>query len=91
MEARCGSQITVTCLRGLDSGKDENGLMKSAAVLLLLFTLHTAAAQTPPQLDTLRAEGYEALYNLDYEAARKRFQKMIEIAPEHPVERGLEF
>lgn len=37
------------------------------------------------QLDTLRAEGYDALYNLDYEGARKRFQKMIELAPDHPA------
>ena len=33
----------------------------------------------------LRAEGYEALYNLEYEGARKRFQKMTEIAPDHPA------
>ena len=58
--------------------------MKTAAFLLLL-TLQTAAAQTPPQLDTLRTEGYEALYNLDYQTARKRFQKMIDLAPEHPA------
>ena len=37
------------------------------------------------QLDALRTEGYEALYNLDYEGARKRFQKMIELAPDHPA------
>ena len=43
------------------------------------------AAQAPPQLDALRAEGYEALYNLDYEGARRRFQKMIDLAPDHPA------
>jgi len=37
------------------------------------------------QLDTLRAEGYEALYNLDYEGARRRFQKIVELAPEDPA------
>jgi tetratricopeptide (TPR) repeat protein len=36
-------------------------------------------------LDTLRAEGYEALYNLDYDGARRHFQKMIELAPDHPA------
>jgi hypothetical protein len=41
-------------------------------------------AQTA-RLDVLRAEGYEALYNLDYETARRRFQKMIELAPDHPA------
>jgi hypothetical protein len=57
--------------------------MKFLLVLLLLST--PALAQSPPQLETLRTEGYEALYNLDYAAARKRFQKMIDIAPEHPA------
>jgi len=37
------------------------------------------------QLDVLRAEGYDALYNLDYQGARKRFQKMIDLAPDHPA------
>ncbi len=37
------------------------------------------------RLDTLRAEGYEALYNLDYEAARRRFREMIQLAPDHPA------
>ena len=38
-----------------------------------------------PNLDTLRAEGYEALFNLDYETAHNRFQKMIDIAPDNPA------
>ena len=55
--------------------------------LLVCVTLSFAkgVAQAPPQLNTLRAEGYEALYNLDYEGARRRFQKMIELAPDHPA------
>jgi hypothetical protein len=57
----------------------------------MLVSLITATAQTTEKpgdnrarLDTLRAEGYEALYNLDYEGARKRFREMIQIAPDHP-------
>lgn len=45
----------------------------------------TAAQDQRKQLDTLRAEGYDALYNLDYQGARKRFQKMIDLAPDHPA------
>lgn len=52
--------------------------------LLLSFTSVSAQDQRA-QLDALRAEGYDALYNLDYEGARKRFQKMIELAPDHPA------
>ena len=55
-------------------------------LLLLLLTPITAASQDQQaRLDTLRAEGYEALYNLDYEGARSRFKKMIELAPDHPA------
>ena len=53
--------------------------------MTLLLSVPVAAQDQRKQLDTLRAEGYEALYNLDYEGARKRFQRMIEIAPDHPA------
>jgi hypothetical protein len=62
--------------------------MKSIApilVTLLLLVISASAQDKRTQLDTLRAEGYEALYNLDYEGARKRFQKMIDLAPDHPA------
>jgi hypothetical protein len=62
--------------------------MFSLRILLLLLLVTTAVAQpatAPSQLDKLRAEGYEALYNLDYETARRHFQKMIDVAPDHPA------
>ena len=55
-------------------------------VVVILLSFGTVAAQDQrTQLDALRAEGSEALYNLDYEGARKRFQKMIDLAPDHPA------
>jgi len=58
----------------------------SALAFITLLSVSTVTAQIDrKQLDTLRAEGYDALYNLDYEGARKRFQKMIELAPDHPA------
>lgn len=57
-------------------------------ILFLLLLTTTAVAQpatAAAQLDTLRTEGYQALYNLDYETARRRFQKMIDLAPDHPA------
>ena len=61
-------------------------------ILLLLLFVTSVAGQSPAQtvppvepLNKLRAEGYEALYNLDYEGARHRFQKMIDLAPDHPA------
>src|SRR6185295_18022589 len=58
------------------------------STLVVLGCCAGAVAQSVAQtarLDVLRAEGYEALYNLDYETARRRFQKMIELAPDHPA------
>jgi hypothetical protein len=64
-----------------------NKLMKFIVVnfILLICFISVPAQNQRAQLDGLRAEGYEALYNLDYEGARKRFQKMIEVAPDHPA------
>jgi hypothetical protein len=62
--------------------------MKSIApilVSLFLLVVPASAQHNRAQLDKLRAEGYEALYNLDYEGARSRFQKMIDLAPDHPA------
>lgn len=58
--------------------------MKLVSVALLLLFALTASAQDA-RLDALRAEGYEALYNLDYEGARRRFLSMVELAPEDPA------
>ena len=54
------------------------------SVLITFASVLTAPAQQS-QLDKLRAEGYEALYNLDYDGARRHFQKMVELAPEDPA------
>src|SRR5215470_6107459 len=56
----------------------------AAVLITLLWTITTLAQDQQVRLDTLRAEGYEALYNLDYETARSRFQKMVELAPDNP-------
>ncbi len=62
------------------------GFMRIIVPVLILVSIITAQAQDQrSRLDTLRAEGYEALYNLDYETARNRFQKMVELAPDSPA------
>ena len=44
------------------------------------------AAMTPAaKLEDLRASGFDALYNLDYEAARKQFSELRRIMPDHPA------
>ena len=62
--------------------------MKTIALIFIInvsFVTAVAAEDQRAQLETLRSEGYEALYNLDYEGARSRFQKMMELAPDHPA------
>ena len=57
-----------------------------ALIFITLLTFVAVSAQDQrKQLDTLRAEGYDALYNLDYQGARRHFQKMIDLAPDHPA------
>ena len=61
-----------------------------AGVLLyfVLFATSLAADTTallPPQLEEYRNEGMEALFNMNYEAARASFQKMIDSEPNHPA------
>ena len=43
------------------------------------------AAFDRKRFDALRTEGFEALYNLDYEGARRRFQEMAKAFPDHPA------
>ncbi|HEY0170634.1 MAG TPA: hypothetical protein VGB98_06395 [Pyrinomonadaceae bacterium] len=37
------------------------------------------------RFDALRAEGFDALYNLDYEGARRRFRELTVAFPAHPA------
>ena len=59
--------------------------MKTIVSILITFVSIVTVWGQQTQLDKLHAEGYEALYNLDYEGARGRFLKMVELAPEDPA------
>src|SRR5678809_1623734 len=68
----------------------QSALAKQIVLSIALFVCHGLAAgqsnsSTTSQLDELRAQGYEALYNLDYTTARKYFREMIQTAPDNPV------
>jgi hypothetical protein len=43
------------------------------------------AAFDRQKFDEMRAAGFEALYNLDYEAARRQFREMTRLFPDHPA------
>src|SRR6266550_672659 len=70
--------------------------LKQIILLLALFTISSVSfAQTAEkvlsgaanrtQLDDLRVQGYEALYNLDYETANRLFKEMVRLFPDHPA------
>jgi hypothetical protein len=59
--------------------------MKTVVAIIITFLAVLTSLAQDARLETLRAEGYEALYNLDYEGARSRFQKMIDLAPDNPA------
>ncbi len=68
------------------------------STFLVLFLLLSAPAYAPaqsaspkanvsatPRLEELRAKGSEALFNLDYEAARQTFKEIAHLFPDDPV------
>lgn len=70
--------------------------MKIVLFLILLGSSFAAQGQQPQasakmseadraRFEKLRDDGFEALYNLDYEGARKRFKEIATAFPEHPA------
>ena len=73
--------------------------MKQIIIGLLLSALFVAVSTVSAQqgkqtwlsetdqakLDALRASGFEALFNLDYEKGRKEFREIARLFPEHPA------
>ncbi len=65
----------------------------TSALLLVLIACSIAYAQQTPappefdraRFDALRAKGSEALYNLDYDEARRIFTEMQRAFPDHPA------
>ena len=71
-------------------------LQRHLFLLLLLFIAASVAAgqealkmkplnAEQTRFDNLRKEGFEALYNLDYEGANRRFKEIARLFPDHPA------
>jgi tetratricopeptide (TPR) repeat protein len=70
---------------------------KSLLLVLLLVVVGAVQAQQPQAIksgmndadrarfDELRARGFDALYNLDYDAARSAFKEIERLFPDHPA------
>jgi hypothetical protein len=73
------------------------GSLTAGLLLLLLAFSMTAVGQQQAQapvgmpdegrarLEELRTAGFEALYSLDYEGARRQFKEIVRLFPEHPA------
>ena len=70
-------------------------LVAGCLVLLTFVVAQPAWAQQPTRVemseadrtrfDGLRASGFEALFNLDYEKARQSFRELAQAFPDHPA------
>jgi tetratricopeptide (TPR) repeat protein len=70
---------------------------RKSLLLLLLLVFGAASAQQPQAIkmgmsdaerarfDELRAKGFDALYNLDYDTARASFKEIERLFPDHPA------
>jgi hypothetical protein len=56
-----------------------------ASAYALAQSGNRTSTRATPRLEELREKGSEALFNLDYEAARQRFKEMARLFPEDPT------
>jgi tetratricopeptide (TPR) repeat protein len=60
-------------------------LIAFASVLAQSGTGKTATADVSPRLEELQKKGSEALFNLEYDAARQKFTEMTRLSPDDPT------
>jgi tetratricopeptide (TPR) repeat protein len=62
-------------------------VMSKAIVCLFILAITNGfgAPEGAAEFDRLRAEGFDAIFNLDYGKARERFRQMVKMWPDHPA------
>ncbi len=81
----CDSNLSVHWEEASWSQAEDDAFVKILLAIGMLLGVTAVNAQQPTRLDSLRAEGYSALFNLDYERARRLFAQMNELEPDHPA------
>ena len=76
MTAALSAPVGAQAKRGAAAGAKSAGAPAEKAA---------AGAFDQKRFDALRSEGFDALYNLDYEGARRRFRELTAAFPEHPA------
>lgn len=74
-----------TGYRMVDMTRSKLLFLLAFAVILLPVAVESATSVLPESLESLRAEGFNALFNMDYNTARDRFEEMIKLEPDHPA------
>ncbi len=72
----------------LQAGNLRSIMILRFVLLLIVFFSTDLSASTkllPPDLESYRNQGMDALFNMDYQDARFSFQKMIDSDPQHPA------
>jgi tetratricopeptide (TPR) repeat protein len=54
-------------------------------ILLTADSTFAASSVLSPELEAIRAKGYQSLLNMNYEGAVEQFHRMIEVDPKHPA------
>ena len=78
--ARLMAGLLVASLIGIMNVFAQNSMSSGKSGSATEITSATVA-----RLDDLRTAGFEALYNLDYETARKHFKEISRLFPDHPA------
>lgn len=61
------------------------GAAQQAETVVTPTTTKGQAGEVNARFDELRSQGFEALYNLDYDGARQKFKELARLFPEHPA------
>jgi tetratricopeptide (TPR) repeat protein len=78
--------ITLTAAAALEvAAQTKKGAAAQTPKAAAEKTAGTPAAFDRKRFDEMRKEGFDALYNLDYEGARKHFTEMTRVFPDHPA------
>jgi tetratricopeptide (TPR) repeat protein len=88
----CKLLLTITLTATLAhsaAAQARKGTTEQSANVAAEKTSATPAAFDRKRFDELRKEGFDALYNLDYEGARRHFTEMTRVFPNHPA--GFQF
>src|SRR5919112_4555830 len=84
----CKLLLTITLTAAAATGvaaQTKKGAAAQAPKAAAEKTAGTPSTFDRKRFDEMRKEGFDALYNLDYEGARRHFNEMTRVFPDHPA------